>query len=73
MKNEINENEPLLVASVTSSAFLMDCIQGMKRYPDKYFDLAVCDPPYGIGMDNSNKRTKPSRKTLFQYFINYTH
>ena len=48
MKNEINENEPLLVASVTSSAFLMDCIDGMKQYPDKYFDLAVVDPPYGI-------------------------
>ena len=37
-----------------SETFLEDCIQGMKRYPDKYFDLAVCDPPYGIGMDNSN-------------------
>ena len=24
-------------------------MQGMKRYPDKYFDLAVVDPPYGIG------------------------
>ena len=20
----------------------------MKRYPDKYFDLAIVDPPYGI-------------------------
>lgn len=26
-----------------------DCIEGMKRYPDKYFDLAIVDPPYGIG------------------------
>jgi site-specific DNA-methyltransferase (adenine-specific) len=26
----------------------MDCIEGMKHYPDKYFDLAVVDPPYGI-------------------------
>jgi site-specific DNA-methyltransferase (adenine-specific) len=23
----------------------------MSRYPDKYFDLAVVDPPYGIGQD----------------------
>jgi site-specific DNA-methyltransferase (adenine-specific) len=23
----------------------------MARYPDKYFDLAIVDPPYGIGMD----------------------
>lgn len=22
---------------------------GMKRYPDKYFELAIVDPPYGIG------------------------
>ncbi len=24
----------------------------MSRYPDKYFDLAIVDPPYGIGMDS---------------------
>jgi len=27
----------------------MDCNQGMKQFPDKYFDLAIVDPPYGIG------------------------
>lgn len=27
----------------------MDCMQGMKEFPDKYFDLAVVDPPYGDG------------------------
>ena len=31
-----------------SEVYLMDCIAGMKRYPDKYFDLAVVDPPYGF-------------------------
>ncbi len=30
-----------------SKAFNMDCMEGMKQYPDKYFDLAVVDPPYG--------------------------
>ena len=29
-------------------AYLMDCMEGMKQYPDKYFDLAVVDPPYGL-------------------------
>lgn len=29
--------------------FNEDCIEGMKRYRDNYFDLAVVDPPYGIG------------------------
>ena len=30
-------------------AYNMDCMEGMKQYPDKYFDLAVVDPPYGGG------------------------
>ena len=25
-----------------------DCMIGMARYPDKYFDLAIVDPPYGL-------------------------
>jgi site-specific DNA-methyltransferase (adenine-specific) len=31
-----------------SKTFLMDCMEGLKVYPDKHFDLAVVDPPYGI-------------------------
>ena len=27
---------------------------GMARYPDKHFDLAIVDPPYGINMDGGN-------------------
>lgn len=27
----------------------MDCMEGMKNFPDNYFDLAVVDPPYGAG------------------------
>lgn len=37
---------------ITSEVFNEDCIEVMKRYPDKYFDLAVVDPPYGIGYSN---------------------
>lgn len=29
----------------------MDCMEGMKQFPDNYFDLAIVDPPYGIKMD----------------------
>jgi len=32
-----------------SEVFNDDCMIGMARYPDKYFDLAIVDPPYGIG------------------------
>ena len=31
-----------------------DCMEGMERYPDKYFDLAIVDPPYGIDLANMN-------------------
>lgn len=50
--------------------FNEDCMLGMKNYPDKYFDLAVCDPPYGIGasdwdanksMFRSNEKWKMAR------------
>ena len=23
----------------------MDCMEGMKQFPDKYFELAIVDPP----------------------------
>ena len=29
-----------------------DNMELMARYPDKYFDLAIVDPPYGIGAEN---------------------
>lgn len=29
-------------------AYNMDCMEAMREMPDKYFDLAVVDPPYGI-------------------------
>jgi site-specific DNA-methyltransferase (adenine-specific) len=32
----------------------MDCMDGMRGFPDGHFDLAVCDPPYGIGADSMN-------------------
>lgn len=27
--------------------YLKDCMEGMKEYQDKYFDLAIVDPVYG--------------------------
>ena len=32
-------------------AYNMDCMEYLKTVPDKYFDLAVVDPPYGGGAD----------------------
>ena len=27
-----------------------DCMDYLPSYPDGYFDLAICDPPYGGGL-----------------------
>ena len=35
--------------------FNEDCMAGMARYPDKHFDLAIVDPPYGIDINSSGR------------------
>ena len=45
-----------------SEVYNEDCMLGMARYPDNHFDLAIVDPPYGIGADGTQgfatKKTK---------------
>ena len=52
-KIQIADNPALHIASVSrcplSVVYLEDCVQGLKRFADKHFDLAIVDPPYGIG------------------------
>ena len=59
IKHAINEE-------YKSEVFLMDCMEGMKQYPNDYFDLAVVDPPYGLGMGTvsipSEKNTNSQQK-----------
>ncbi len=45
-------NTLLGAAPLVSEVYLIDNIQLMKHYPDKYFDLAVVDPPYGLDVAN---------------------
>ena len=35
-------------------AYNMDCLSAMQQMPDKYFDLAVVDPPYFSGPERRN-------------------
>lgn len=35
-----------------------DCLPKMREFPDKYFDLAIVDAPYGIGEDGRNNHTR---------------
>ena len=36
----------------------MDNMKGMAQFPDKYFDLAIVDPPYGIGESSNNNASR---------------
>ena len=57
-----------------------DCMDIMKDYPDNYFDLAIVDPPYGIGIGNQKKSSSPqkgngnrNRKEWVSSWDNETH
>ena len=39
----------------------LDCMQGMREFPDKYFDLAIVDPPFGGGGTDEWLHKKRSR------------
>ena len=53
------------------SLFHADCMEIMKQYPDKYFDLAIVDPPYGINIgteiDRSGFRAGSSKNSLTKF------
>src|SRR5690606_8933117 len=41
-----------------SEVYNIDCMEGMKQFPDKFFDLAIVDPPYGIDAANYTRGGK---------------
>ena len=46
-----------------SEVYNIDCMEGMAKYPDKYFDLAIVDPPYGLDLANMNMGSGKSKKS----------
>ncbi len=44
----------------------MDCMEGMKEIPDKYFDLAIVDPPYGININHNMGRRKGDKDSSYK-------
>jgi site-specific DNA-methyltransferase (adenine-specific) len=77
MKDIFNENVSLktetpafakhvLPAVPSSEVYLEDCVKALKRFNDNHFDLAIVDPPYGLGMGTvsipSKKNTNSQQK-----------
>lgn len=42
----------------------MDCMEYMKSVPDKFFELAVVDPPYGLDKKSTHGRGKLKNRCL---------
>ena len=52
-----------------SIVFNSDCVEVMKRYADNHFDLAIVDPPYGLGnrlSDGGGKLKNTPMATLYR-------
>lgn len=43
-------------------AYNMDCMEAMRQMPDKAFDLAVVDPPYGIDICSQTVNVERERE-----------
>jgi site-specific DNA-methyltransferase (adenine-specific) len=73
MNDIFNENVPLktetpafakhvLPAVPSSEVYLEDCVTALKRYADNHFDLAIVDPPYGIGASEMQMGNNAKKK-----------
>lgn len=45
-----------------STLLNVDCMEYMRTLPDKFFDLAIVDPPYGIKRLSANENIRESSK-----------
>jgi site-specific DNA-methyltransferase (adenine-specific) len=63
---KINDQTPhcskhVLPAVPLSEVYLEDCVKALKRFNDNHFDLAIVDPPYGIGADKAQNNAAMQR------------
>lgn len=60
--------EPVIIGKAT--LYNMDCMEYMATLPDKYFDLAIVDPPYGIG-ENGDKNSSRGKLAVAQNYKSF--
>ena len=70
--------KPVLYAGAVEKAQISiyneDCLQALRAMADKQFDLAIVDPPYGIGASSKNfiRQGKQTGKSMAVSGIKYT-
>ena len=52
---------------IISEVCLEDCVTALKRYSDNHFDLAIVDPPYGIGEDGEKNHSRSKKAKAKEY------
>ena len=62
-----------LVDIIFFNFFNIDCIEFMRKKTDKFYDLAIVDPPYGLGKRTTDGGTKRNSQTKFMKDIRRTN
>jgi site-specific DNA-methyltransferase (adenine-specific) len=62
----VKESLAVIPHAGTLDLRLADCMDVMKEFPDKHFDLAIVDPPYGIGIVSQFKKTTESKSSMMR-------
>lgn len=55
------------MARANINLYLGDSLEAMRKMPDKAYELAIIDPPYGIGEDGSKNHTRGKLATSKNY------
>ena len=67
---QISTQPPLVIADVSSCPSIQlinaDCVEVMKTFEDKQFDLAIVDPPYGLNFGAFNRTNKDSNGNRYK-------
>ena len=62
------ENHNGVMRSGNIALYNMDCMEALKQTPDKYYDLCIVDPPYGIGMSKGGNASVIPNKSVNPVF-----
>ena len=60
--------KPVLPAVASTVVYLEDCVQELKRFDDNFFDVAIVDPPYGIGRSGQTETFTKNPKHKRKHF-----
>jgi site-specific DNA-methyltransferase (adenine-specific) len=61
-----------LIEQSKSYSYNMDCMDALRDHPDKWFDLAIVDPPYGIDFQSARRIERKRKKKIVNDKTPYT-